>query len=163
MVRWRSAVVRELQVDVEVLSLEQSDDFLQVVTLLRAHAQLVALDLGFDALGALVADDLRDLLRIVLVDALLEGRIDAVLLAGGVRFAVFQGLQRDSALDQLRLEDVENGLDPVLAVGFQLHGFAAPGDRRIGAAEVIAGVDLLRGLVECVVGFLAVDLADDVE
>src|SRR5699024_5591841 len=111
------AIVGELEVDVEVLALEQGDDALQIVALLRAHSQLIALDLRLDALGPLVADDLRDLLRIVLVDAFLEGGIDAVLLAGGIGLAVLERLQRDSALDQLRLEHVEDGLDPVFAVG----------------------------------------------
>src|SRR5699024_4108136 len=77
--------------------------------------------------------------------------------------AVLERLQRDSALDQLRLEHVEDGLDPVFAVGLHLNRLAAPGDRGIGAAEVVAGVDLLRSLVEGVVGLLTIDLADDVE
>src|SRR5699024_3962011 len=158
-----SAVVGELEVDVEVLALEQGDDALQIVALLRAHSQLIALDLRLDALGPLVADDRRDLLRIVLVDAFLEGGIDAVLIAGGIGLAVLERLQRDSALDQLRLEHVEDGLDPVFAVGLHLNRLAAPGDRGIGAAEVVAGVDLLRSLVEGIVGLLMIDLADDVE
>ncbi|TSI16731.1 hypothetical protein FO013_07755 [Brevibacterium aurantiacum] len=136
--RCDSAVVDELQVEIEILALEQGDDFLQVVALLRAHAQLLALDLCLDALGALVSDVLRDLLRIVFVDALFEAGIDAVFLARRIGFAVFEGLQRDAALDQLRLEDVEDRLDAVLADGLHLDGFSGPGDRGVGAAEIIA-------------------------
>src|SRR5690606_2955582 len=76
-----SAVVGELERDVEVLALEQPDDLLEVVALLAGDAKLVALDLRFDALGALVADDLADLLRVLGADALLEGHVDLALLA----------------------------------------------------------------------------------
>src|SRR3979411_992062 len=49
-------VVDELQRDVGVGALEHCDDGLQVVALLAADADLVALDLGLDALGPVVAD-----------------------------------------------------------------------------------------------------------
>src|SRR5690606_19659673 len=78
-----SAVVDELQVDVQIAALEQGDDGLQIVAALGLHAQLVALDLALDALGALVADDLADLLRVLGRDAVLERGDDAVLLAAG--------------------------------------------------------------------------------
>ena len=47
-------VVDELQVDVEIGGLQQALDLLEVVAGLRLHAQLVALDLRLDRLGALV-------------------------------------------------------------------------------------------------------------
>src|SRR5690554_4539406 len=75
--RGQSAEVDELQRDVEVFALEQSDRRLQVVTVLRTHAKLVALNLRFDALGCLVTNDLADLLGILLADALFEGGLDA--------------------------------------------------------------------------------------
>src|SRR3954468_10809360 len=68
-----SAVVHELQGDVEVFALEQRLHLLQVVAALGLHAQLVALDLAFHALRTLVADDLADRLRIVARDPLLDG------------------------------------------------------------------------------------------
>src|SRR5690606_18312392 len=55
-----SAVVHELEGDLEVLALQQRDHGLQVVAALGGDAQLVALDPCLDALGALVPDDLRD-------------------------------------------------------------------------------------------------------
>ena len=84
------AEVHELQRHVEVAALEQRHGGLQVVAALGLHAQLVALDLRLDALRRLVADDLGDLLRVVLGDALLERRVDAVLLARRVRLTRVQ-------------------------------------------------------------------------
>jgi hypothetical protein len=80
---------------------------LQVVLLLGRDPQLVALDLRLHALGALLADHLADLLGVVLADALADGRGQAVLLAGLLRLAGLQRLERDLPLDQLLLEDVE--------------------------------------------------------
>ena len=64
-----SAIVGELQRDVEVPALEQCDDSLQVVLLLARDAQLVALDLGLHALELLVPDSLGDLFGLLLADA----------------------------------------------------------------------------------------------
>src|SRR4051794_2858121 len=66
-------VVHELQGDVQIFALKKSDDVLQVVLLLGAHPKLLALNLCLDPLGALVTDELGDLLGVLLVDALLEG------------------------------------------------------------------------------------------
>jgi heat shock protein HtpX len=60
------AAVGELEREVEVLGLEQAHHGLQVVSALGRHAQLLALDLGLDALGPLIPDDLGHLLRVVL-------------------------------------------------------------------------------------------------
>src|SRR5699024_8613921 len=102
-----SAVVGELQVGIHVGALEQRDDGLEVVAALARHAQLVSLDLRLDALGALVADDLRHLLRRLAAQPLLDQGLEAVLLAGRLRLgAVLAGverLQRDAALDELGL------------------------------------------------------------
>src|SRR3954467_13328763 len=78
----RSAVVDELDRDVQVRLLEQRLHGLQVVAALAGHPQLLAGDLALHRLGALLADDLRDLLGVLLVEALLQGRLDPVLLAG---------------------------------------------------------------------------------
>src|SRR5271156_6235747 len=79
------AVVDELQRDLEVGLLEHRDDFLQVVALFAGDADLVALDLGFDRLGALVADQLGDLLGVFAADALFQSASDLVGLAGRLR------------------------------------------------------------------------------
>jgi hypothetical protein len=78
--RPRSAVVRELDREVEVLAPDQGLHGLQVVALLRGDAELVALDLGLDALRALVADELGDLLGVLRGDALLQRDRDLALL-----------------------------------------------------------------------------------
>jgi hypothetical protein len=73
-------------------------------------------------------------------------------------------LQRDAALDELLLEDVEHGAGALLTVGPDLHAaLTRPGDGRPDAPEVEPGTDLLGGLVKRVVGLLAVDLRSDVE
>src|SRR3712207_9500847 len=93
-----SPVVVELQGDVEVGPAQQLLDRLQVVPLLAADPELVALDLGLDALGALVPDDLGDLLGRVGLDALLDAGADLVRLPGGLRFVGVERLQRDATL-----------------------------------------------------------------
>jgi hypothetical protein len=86
-----------------------------------------------------------------------------VLLAGRVRLAGVEAAQGDAALDQLRLEDFEDRLDALLAVGLHEHLVAALLDRGADILEVVALDDLLLGLVEGVVDLHLVDLADDVE
>ncbi|MTB88222.1 hypothetical protein GGQ26_07650 [Aeromicrobium sp. zg-629] len=159
-----SAVVGELHREVEVGALHQRDDLLQVVTGLARDAQLVALDLHLDALGALVADQLADLLGLLGTDALAEGAVDLDVLARLARVVGLEGLEADAALDELGLEDVEDGQRALLGVGGDLDApLALPLDGRAGVLEVVARRDLLGRLVEGVVGLLAVDLADDVE
>src|SRR3984885_235839 len=159
-----SAVVGELESEVEVLGLEQADDGLQVVLFLRRDPQLLALDLRSDPARPLVPDDLGDLLRVLLGDALLEDDRDAVLLAGPPRLGRVQVLEGDPPLDELVLEDVEDRLSPLLAVGADFHAMLSrAGDGRSFAAEVEPVADFLRRLVQRVIGFLAVDLADDVK
>src|SRR6185437_6070163 len=116
-----SAVVGELDGEVEVLGLEQADHGLQVVPALGRHAQLLALHLGLHALRALVPDDLGHLLGVVLGDALLQSDRDAVLLAGHLGLRRVEVLERDAALDELLLEHVEDGARALLAVGADFH------------------------------------------
>src|ERR671910_1886058 len=103
-----SAVVDELEREVEVLLLEQGDDGLQVVLLLRRDTYLLALNLGLHTLGALVPDGLGDLLRLVLGEPVLERGTDLVEPAGRPRFTGVERLERNAALDQLLLEDVQH-------------------------------------------------------
>src|SRR6202161_1897795 len=100
------AIVDELQRDVEVGLLEHRDDLLQVVALFAGDAHLVALYLGFDGLGAVVANQLGDLLGVLAADALFQGAGDLVGLAGRLRLASVERLEADVAPDQLFLEDV---------------------------------------------------------
>src|SRR5579884_2230481 len=158
------AVVDELQRDVQVSLLEHGDDGLQVVLLFAGDAHLVALDLGLDVLGSLVADQLGDLLGVLTGDALFDGAGHLVGLAGGLRFARLERLHGDVAADQLLLEDVDRCLDALLGRTGQLDGVVAlPRDLGVGAAEVEPGGQLLGGLVESVVDLLAINLADHVE
>src|ERR1700729_2575131 len=158
------AEVDELQREVEVFALDQGDHGLKIILLLGGDAQFLTLDLGPHTLRALIADDLADLLGVLLRDALLELEPDPVLLARGLRVTRIHDLQRDLAPDELVLEHVQDGLGPFLAIGPDLHAvLPGPPDRRAHTAEVEAGRDLLGRLVEGVVDFLAVDLADDVE
>ena len=85
----------------------------------------------------------------------------SLLPANGL--ARLEALERDAALDELRLEHVEHGLGALLGVRLDEDRLAAPLDRRPGALEVVALLDLFAGLVEGVVRLLVVDLADDVE
>src|SRR6266516_369642 len=157
-------VVDELQRQAEVVALHQGDDRLQVILLLGRDAQFLALHLGPDAFRPLVPDELGDLPGVVGGDAFLEADPEPVLLAGGLRVAGIEGLERDPTLDQLLLEHVEHRLGSLLAVGADVDGvIPGPGDGRAHAAEVEPGADLLGGLVEGVVDFVAVDAADDVE
>src|ERR1700722_8630027 len=157
-------VVDELQSDVEVGLLEHRDDLLQIVALFAADAHLVALDLGFDGLGAVVADQLGDLLGVLAGDALFQGAGDLVGLTGGLRLAGVERLEADVAPDQLFLEHVDGSLDALLGGAAQLDGLLAlPGDLGVGAAEVEPGGEFLSGLVEGVVDLLPVELAHAVE
>ena len=81
------AVVDELQVNLKVGGLEHCNDFLQVIAGLGGDAQLIALDVRLHALGALFADHLGDLLRLILGDAFLDGALDAGFLTGCVGLA----------------------------------------------------------------------------
>src|SRR5580658_2275925 len=157
-------VVDELDGEVEFLDLEQGDDRLQVVLLLGRDPELFTLDLSAHGLRAFVPDDLRDLLGVVLADALLEGHAHPVFLAGQPGVGRIQRLERDAALDQLVLEHVKDRLGPLFAVGPDFDGLVAgPGDGRADAAEVEPGADLLGRLVQRVVDLLPVELGHDVE
>ena len=69
-----------------------------------------------------------------------------------------------SRRDQLLLEHAQAGLRTLFRVGGDHdHLVARPRDSGVGAAEVVPLRHLLGGLVESVVDFLPVDLADHVE
>src|SRR3954447_11853377 len=160
----RSAVVGELHREVVVLAAHERLHGLEVVALLARDPELVALDLRLHALGALVADQLGDLLCVLGGDALLERDRDLRLLARLAGLGGVEDLQALLALDQLVLEHVEHGAGAVVGRGGDLDGvLALPLDGGAGALEVEARGDLASGLAERVVDLLPVDLADDVE
>ena len=146
-------------------SLQRGDDRLQVVALLARHPELVALGLGLDALEAEALDELVELLGLVGGDAggerddLADGAPD-----GFLDLAVVERLQRDLALDQLLLEHLAQGGQPVLAGGAQR-------DRRASPSSIDESVSLKSkrlatlalSLVDGVADLLLVDLGDDVE
>jgi hypothetical protein len=107
-----SAVVHELERNIQLFALQERLHLLEVVTALGLHAQLITLDLTLHGLRPLIADDLGDLLRVLARDALLDRGLDAVLLAARERLAGIQRPQRDPALDELLLEDVEDRRRP---------------------------------------------------
>src|SRR6478735_9129976 len=161
----RSALVAEVQRDVEVGLAQHPLDGLEVVARLARHAQLVALDLALDALGPLVADQLVDLLRVLLRDALLEGRVEVVLLAREARTGLrhVEVLEADLALHEVRLDDVEDRETTLLGVRLHLDDLAGEVDGGSDVLEVVARRDLLAGAVDRVGDLLLVELADDVE
>src|SRR5699024_1863219 len=97
--RRASAVVDELQRRVDVGLLQQRDHGLQVVPLLPGDPHLLAVDLGLDALGALITDDLGDLLRLLPGEAFAQRGGEPVLLTGLLGFALtgIHRLQGDAA------------------------------------------------------------------
>src|SRR5262245_4188892 len=157
-------VVGELQRDAEVRVFEQRDHGLQVVFLLGAHPELVALDLRLDALRPVVTDLLADRLCLLRLDTLDNLAIEPVRLPGRAWLSSVERLQRDVAPDQLLLEDVQRRPDPILGLGLQNDRLiTGPGDLRTGSSEVKPGRKLLLGLPKSVVDLLPVNLADDVE
>src|SRR5690625_4854756 len=161
-----STVVDELERRIDLLgALEERDDGLQVVAGLRTHPDFVTGDLGLHALGALVADELCDLLRILAIEALLEGPHEPEFLPGrrGLAVAEVESLERDPAAEQLRLEDVEEREHPLGRVGGHDDRLVNPLDRGAYPAEVVPVRDLFGRLVEGVVHLLAVHFGDDVE
>ena len=98
------------------------------------------------------------------VDALHEIPGDLVRLARRLHLAGVERLERDVAADQLLLEHIEGRLGALLGVGGDDDRlFAGPVDAGVGAAEVVALREFLRGLVEGIVDLLAVDLAHHVK
>ncbi|MPM91673.1 hypothetical protein SDC9_138805 [bioreactor metagenome] len=84
-------------------------------------------------------------------------------LARQLGLAGLHRLQVDPTAHQLRLEDIPDGLHPLLAAGLHRDLVARPADGRVGALEVETLPYLPGSLIERVVDLLAVDLADDIE
>src|SRR5690625_56385 len=125
--RWapRLPVVDELQGSVDVVGLlEQTDHRLQVIALLGGDPHLITGDLGLDALGSLIADQLGDLLRVLPREPFLERNHQAVLLAGSLRLLLpgVDRLERNPPPDQFGLEYIQDRQHPLLAIGADHHG-----------------------------------------
>src|SRR5665811_552108 len=143
-----SAVVGELDSDLQVGTAQHRHDCLQVVLGLAGHPQLVSLDEWLHVLAELLADQLGDLLGLLLADPVLQRGLEAVFLAGELGFLVaeIQGLERDVALDQLGLEDVKDREHALLRISLDQDVLSAPLDGGSNVLEVVALGDLLLGL-----------------
>ena len=161
----RIAVVGELQRNAVVLLAQEGDDLLQVVAFGAAHAQLVALYLNL-YLELLGLDVLGDALGDILLDTLLDDAHGADHPAGGVLGrAPFDGLEVDLALDEVRVEHVDDLAAHEVARGEHGDGLGSlvEIDLRSGILEVITLLETLLGVVEGVLDLLHVGLGDDVE
>ena len=98
-------------------------------------------------------------------DALLEGDVEAVLLARQPRPGLgdVEVLERDLALDEPGLKTSRTALAALLGVGLDLDDLAGELDGGADVLEVVARRDLLGGAVDGVGDLLLVELADDVE
>ena len=157
------AVVRELQRDPQLLALDQGDDRLQVVPVLAGHAHLVLLDRGLHP-DLAVLDEAHDLSGLFLRHAVLQGDgLPHGAARGRLGIAHGERLQVDTAAVQLRLQDVEDGLElHVIARGDGDHHLFLL-DLVLRPLEIVAGLDLALRLVDGVGDLLHVELARDVE
>src|SRR5512140_719607 len=155
--------VDELHLHAEVLPLQQLDDRLEVVGALPGHAHLLVLDLGLD-LELRLLDDGDDLLPLLRGDPLLDGdHLADAAAGGGLRLPVLERLEGDPALHELRLEDVDDRLQPEVVVGQHLDPVLVLRDLRLRPLEVVPLADLLDRLVDRVVDLLQVHDRYDVE
>src|ERR1051326_783025 len=158
-----TAVVGELQRDPEVALAHQRDRLLQLVLVTAGDAHLIALDrrLHFQ-LGVL--DLLHDRLRLLGFDPLHDLDVLPHRAARGLLdLAVVERLERDVALDELRLQDVLDAAQLSLVVGDEDDLVGGELDRALAALEVEALRELLLRLLHGVRDFLHVGLGDNVE
>src|SRR5882724_2284171 len=166
----RSASVAEVlehEIDLQLvlLAARQLDRALQIVTALPGDADGVALDGALD-LELAVLDRLDDGLRLLGLDPLHEAEHLGDVLAALLDRAVLEAAQRHAALGHLLHQDHAGRLQALLGGAADLQpllGRAHLLERRLRALEVVALIDLLLRLLEGVVHFLLVHLADDVE
>src|SRR5262249_28988244 len=101
-----TTVIRELERDAEVVRLDQSNCFLQIVLALARHAHLVGLNRGLN-LDLGVFDGPDDGLGLLDLDALDDlGPLPNRAAGGQFDLPVVQRLEGDAPLDQLGLHDV---------------------------------------------------------
>jgi len=158
------AVVDELDREVQVGVLHHGDDLLEVVAARAADPEFIALDLRLDLLGALIADQLGQLLGLILGDALLQLAGDLVHLAGGARFTSIEDLQAHPALDEFVLEHLEGRTNAIIGFGLEFdRHLALVLDLGTGALEVESLRELLGSLVDRVVDLGAIELGNNVK
>src|SRR5882672_6608533 len=106
--RLARAVVRELEIKPEVLTLDPLDDRLEIVPVLARHPHLCFLDLGLDPDSGRL-DELHDLLRLLRRDAFADrDHLADGPLRRGLELPVLQRLQGNAALRELAREDVDD-------------------------------------------------------
>src|SRR5262245_18769284 len=155
--------VGELKGDAQVALAEQRHDGLQVVALLPAHAELVALDRHLD-LQLRVLHELHDLARLVARDALLE--IDALLgrsRGAGLHRPGIERLQRYLTAREALAQDVPEGPDLPLVRRTEVERRLLPPQLGGRVPEVEALPHLAERLLDGVVDLLKVDPAHHVE
>src|SRR5688572_31947611 len=159
-----SPVVLELEGARPVLRLDRRHDRLEVVLLLAGDPDLVPLDGRLD-LEAQAPDELGDVLGQLGLEAALQGQgLADRRLGGRLDGALLEGLERDPAADELRVQDVADALMSVLDVAYEhdrLLVLVADLGRR--PLEVETAADLLDRLLDGVLHLHPVDLGDDVE
>src|ERR1019366_3961569 len=159
------AVIRELHVDAEIGLAEELDDGLQDVPVAAGDADEIALDGGLHfELGVL--DGLDDFTGLLDGDALLQ--VDFLFDGGtgrGNDLAVGETLQGHVAFDQLRLEDIDDGLEfeLILAREQDLIVLLVELDVGMGIFEIEALVHFLERLLHGVEHFRQFYFGDYVE
>src|SRR5689334_17699354 len=153
-------VVGELHRDPELVLAEQLHHGLQLVLLLPADADLIALDRHLD-LQLRVLHELHDLPALVDRDPLLEP--DVLLRAArrpGLDLAPFERLQRHLPARELLAQDVGERADLVVVGREEVEAVVVPRDLRPLTAEVEPLRDLAERLLDGVVDLLQVHAAD---
>src|SRR5262249_37032242 len=156
-------LICELDGDAEVGFAQEPHDRLEIVALLAADAQLIALDGDLD-LQLRVLHALHHLARLVGGDALLE--IDLLLGASrraGLDRSRLQRLERHPALAEALAQDVGEGAHLEVVGRAQVERVLLASHLGRCAPEVEALADLAQRLVDRVVDLLEIDAADDVE
>src|SRR5437868_8140182 len=155
----------QIHLQLVLLAAHHLDHCLQIVAALAGDADGVALDRSLD-LELAVLDRLDDRLRFLRLDPLHEAEHLRDVLSALLEGSVLEPAQRDAALGHLLHQHRARGLQALLRGAADLQPLLRRGDllqRGLRPLEVVPLIDLLAGLLERVVHFLLVHLADDVE
>src|SRR6266446_1013817 len=155
----------QIHLQLVLLAAHHLDHRLQIVAALAGDADGLALDRPLD-LELAVLDRLDDRLRFLRLDPLHEAEHLRDVLPALLEGSVLEPAERDAALGHLLHQHRARGLQALLRGAADLQPLLRRGDlfqRRLRPLEVVSLIDLLAGLLERVVDFLLVHLADDVE
>ena len=141
------AKIGVLQGQVDRGVLEHGNNLLQVIPVLAADANLVALHAGLN-LEPGVFDQLYDLLGDILRDALLYPRGLACLVDGGFQLAFLERSQIDTPLGKLEVQNVLYLIELKFVVRLDGELVLGLNDPGAGALEVIAVADFAVGTSE---------------